>query len=182
MPLSIQFRICSGADVLSIWIHANGQLEKLVELCGHTIPPPIMSNSHRLTLELNSITSANFARGFHATYAFVQGKVKMIEKSSTLSPPEGEIHERFVALLLSLSFLISSQLPDFGIKTGRQLEDYPCGFVYNSSERLEGSFWSPNYPGSYPRDTECHYFFYGLVNFERVLLTFTQFHLSGSKP
>ncbi|XP_076547190.1 sol1 isoform X1 [Osmia lignaria lignaria] len=70
---------------------------------------------------------------------------------------------------------------NFGITTGRQEAQYPCAFVYNSNETRNGTFASPNYPGLYPRNTECHYFFNGQLN-ERVHLHFHFFDVEGVMP
>lgn len=70
---------------------------------------------------------------------------------------------------------------DFGITTGRQDPDFPCAFVYNSNETRNGTFASPNYPGSYPHDTECHYFFNGQPS-ERVHIHFHYFDVEGVLP
>ncbi|KAF7388575.1 hypothetical protein HZH68_012517 [Vespula germanica] len=70
---------------------------------------------------------------------------------------------------------------NFGITTGRQEAKYPCAFVFNSNETRNGTFASPNYPGLYPRDTECHYFFNGQPN-ERVHLHFHFFDVEGVLP
>lgn len=70
---------------------------------------------------------------------------------------------------------------NFGIKTGTQLPEYPCAFVFNSNESRSGYFYSPNYPGFYPRDTECHYFFHGNLK-ERVHLHFNYFDVEGVLP
>ncbi|XP_046416512.1 suppressor of lurcher protein 1 [Neodiprion pinetum] len=70
---------------------------------------------------------------------------------------------------------------NFGITTGRQLPEYPCAFVFNSNETRNGTFASPNYPGYYPRDTECHYFFNGQPK-ERVHLHFHYFDVEGVLP
>ncbi|XP_006563716.1 suppressor of lurcher protein 1 isoform X2 [Apis mellifera] len=70
---------------------------------------------------------------------------------------------------------------NFGITTGRQEAQYPCAFVYNSNETRNGTFTSPNYPGLYPRDTECHYFFNGQPN-ERIHLHFHFFDVEGVMP
>ncbi|XP_071438728.1 suppressor of lurcher protein 1 [Hetaerina americana] len=70
---------------------------------------------------------------------------------------------------------------NFGVTSGRQLPDYPCAFVFNSSETLNGTFSSPNYPGNYPRDTECHYFFHGKAK-EKVHIHFTYFDVEGVLP
>ncbi|KOB77013.1 Cubilin, partial [Operophtera brumata] len=65
----------------------------------------------------------------------------------------------------SRGFKISySFVEDYGVSTGSQLLEFPCAFIYNGSERSRGMVTSPNYPGLYPRDTECNYFFYGSEN------------------
>lgn len=53
-----------------------------------------------------------------------------------------------------------------------------CGFIYRSQLSPNGTFTSPNYPGYYPRNTECHYLFYGLDS-ERVHITFRHFDVEG---
>ncbi|XP_017779357.1 PREDICTED: suppressor of lurcher protein 1-like [Nicrophorus vespilloides] len=70
---------------------------------------------------------------------------------------------------------------NFGIKTGSQLPDYPCAFVFNSNVSRTGYFHSPNYPGYYPRDTECHYFFNGNQD-EKIHLHFNYFDVEGVLP
>ncbi|PSN43292.1 Suppressor of lurcher protein 1 [Blattella germanica] len=70
---------------------------------------------------------------------------------------------------------------DFGITTGRQQAEYPCAFVFNSNETRNGTFASPNFPGFYPRDTECHYFFHGSKT-EKVHLHFNYFDVEGVLP
>lgn len=82
----------------------------------------------------------------------------------------------------SRGFKISySFVENFGINTGRQLKEFPCAFVYNSSEARNGTFASPNSPGPYPRDTECTYFFHGGET-EKVHLHFTNFDIEGVSP
>ncbi|XP_034828594.1 suppressor of lurcher protein 1-like [Maniola hyperantus] len=70
---------------------------------------------------------------------------------------------------------------DYAIATGKQLPEFPCAFVYNSTERRKGVMTSPNHPGLYPRDTECNYFFYARKN-ERVHVHFTHFDVEGVVP
>ncbi|XP_045488272.1 suppressor of lurcher protein 1 [Pieris rapae] len=74
-----------------------------------------------------------------------------------------------------------SFVENFGISTGRQLKEFPCAFVYNSTEARNGTFASPNSPGPYPRDTECSYFFHGGQT-EKVHLHFTHFDIEGVSP
>ncbi|OWR42527.1 cubilin like protein [Danaus plexippus plexippus] len=70
---------------------------------------------------------------------------------------------------------------DYAIATGKQLLEYPCAFVYNITDRRKGVMTSPNYPGLYPRDTECNYFFHARKN-ERVHLKFSHFDVEGVVP
>lgn len=56
-----------------------------------------------------------------------------------------------------------------------------CAFIFHSDDKTNGTFTSPNFPGLYPRDTECHYFFQGKPK-ERVHITFTKFDVDGIPP
>lgn len=70
---------------------------------------------------------------------------------------------------------------NFGINTGEPDTRYLCGFNYKSSLATSGVFTSPNYPGKYPRNTECHYLFYGLKG-EKVIIDFPKFEVDGIQP
>ena len=56
-----------------------------------------------------------------------------------------------------------------------------CGFVYRSETSPNGTFTSPNFPGYYPCNTECHYLFHGRPN-ERVSISFPYFDVEGISP
>lgn len=56
-----------------------------------------------------------------------------------------------------------------------------CGFMFKSQTAQNGTFTSPNYPGLYPRNTECHYLFYGGNN-EKIYITFPYFDVEGIPP
>ncbi|XP_024085218.1 suppressor of lurcher protein 1-like isoform X2 [Cimex lectularius] len=70
---------------------------------------------------------------------------------------------------------------NFGISGGEQVDDKPCAFRYRSTVAQTGHITSPNFPGLYPRDTECHYFFHGSTN-QRLRLTFNYFDVEGVHP
>ncbi|KAL1491555.1 hypothetical protein ABEB36_012134 [Hypothenemus hampei] len=72
-------------------------------------------------------------------------------------------------------------IEDFDMKTGFQLPNYPCAFEFLSNVSKEGYFHSPNFPGFYPRQTECHYFFQGFDK-EKVHLHFNYFDVEGVTP
>ncbi|XP_054726901.1 suppressor of lurcher protein 1 [Anastrepha obliqua] len=59
----------------------------------------------------------------------------------------------------------------------QQIDDN-CTFTYNSTVRKSGWFGSPNFPGFYPQNLICHYYFYGEPD-ERVIIRFTFFDVEG---
>ena len=59
--------------------------------------------------------------------------------------------------------------------------DPECGFTYRSEISINGTFTSPNFPGLYPRNTECHYLFYGKQS-ESIFITFKTFDVEGIPP
>lgn len=71
-------------------------------------------------------------------------------------------------------------LTDYGIQTGLQ-SGSDCNFLFNSSNAISGSFTSPNYPGLYPRNTICHYQFFGKPK-DIVTITFPFFDVEGIPP
>lgn len=52
-----------------------------------------------------------------------------------------------------------------------------CRFTYNSNRSLSGYFTSPNFPGYYPRFTECHYKFIGQNH--KVRIKFVEYELGS---
>ncbi|XP_070504706.1 suppressor of lurcher protein 1-like isoform X2 [Chironomus tepperi] len=50
---------------------------------------------------------------------------------------------------------------NYGIKSGKQIDD-KCDFIYNSNETKIGVINSPNFPGIYPINIECNYYFHGV--------------------
>ncbi|XP_054724012.1 suppressor of lurcher protein 1-like isoform X2 [Uloborus diversus] len=70
---------------------------------------------------------------------------------------------------------------DFGISDTKRDPGSDCTFTFRSMDRNNGTFTSPNYPGLYPRDTECHYYFQGKPN-ERITIAFDRFDVEGIPP
>ncbi|CAG9810163.1 unnamed protein product [Chironomus riparius] len=68
----------------------------------------------------------------------------------------------------------------YGIKSGKQV-DNKCDFIYNSNETKAGVINSPNFPGSYPINMECNYYFHGNDN-ETVEILFSYFDVEGVFP
>lgn len=70
---------------------------------------------------------------------------------------------------------------DFGFDSRESealIKNGECKIYFNSTQYQNGYFTTPNYPGLYPRDLECHYYFIGLKN-EKVQLTFHTFDIEG---
>ncbi|XP_046368955.1 suppressor of lurcher protein 1-like isoform X1 [Haliotis rufescens] len=76
---------------------------------------------------------------------------------------------------------VYSFVNNFGISTGERDSRGVCVFNYYSQRESHGTFTSPNYPGLYPRNTECHYLFYGKGK-ETVHIQFPVFQVEGIGP
>ncbi|XP_073817855.1 suppressor of lurcher protein 1-like [Musca autumnalis] len=68
-------------------------------------------------------------------------------------------------------------LTNYGITSGVQLGTN-CSFAYNSTDKKIGYFTSPNFPGLYPKNLNCDYFFYGELD-EKVIIRFSYFDVEG---
>ncbi|KAL9893873.1 suppressor of lurcher protein 1 [Glossina fuscipes] len=68
-------------------------------------------------------------------------------------------------------------LTNYGVISGHQL-GYDCIFTYNSTKKKSGLFMSPNFPGFYPQNIICHFYFYGDLQ-ERILIQFDIFDVEG---
>ena len=149
---------------MTAFISVGGNKEKIDDFCGSGTPRELMSNSAVMSLHFHSTAVSRGSRGFKARYSFVSSKKKKKK------------------LILQIHFLSKSNFAaDFGITTGEQISSSPCAFRFNSTTSTNGTFWSPNFPGFYPRDTECHYFFHAQVG-ERVKIVFSYFDIEGMVP
>ncbi|KAH7644899.1 cub domain containing protein 7 [Dermatophagoides farinae] len=278
-----QHRDCEISDSLTAFIVTNGQKEWIDDFCGQELPPRIMSNGHRLTLEFKSLDhDAQPYRRFYKKINYPHSSLQhnnqfldsMIQdnpydssndnhdyddnddndddddddqmnmqrknrkkrkkrkrqkindnKSNKMTDDEtndnvdyvnsmdddddnddesngqkdnnnrqkmvknslanqnnkdqhGRQYNRYHSKGFKASFRF---VTNFGIETGHQDSKSVCGFVYNSTKTKRGHFTSPNYPGLYPKDTECHYFFYGNIT-EKVYIQFVHFDVEGVTP
>ncbi|XP_035774139.1 suppressor of lurcher protein 1-like [Anopheles albimanus] len=72
-------------------------------------------------------------------------------------------------------------LTNFGIPTGHQPNQSECTFHYFRNASSQGWIQSPNFPGAYPRNIVCHYFFHGGPQ-DQVNIRFTYFDIEGILP
>ncbi|XP_055585454.1 suppressor of lurcher protein 1-like [Uranotaenia lowii] len=70
---------------------------------------------------------------------------------------------------------------NFGIPSGYQPKATECNFHYFKNATNQGWIQSPNFPGAYPRNIRCNYFFYGDPH-DYVLVRFTYFDIEGIAP
>ena len=77
-----------------------------------------------------------------------------------------------MALLINCCWCFSASMEGAGT---------PCVFEYFQSDAESGTFTSPNYPGNYPRSTECHYLFMGTEG-TQVFIQFKYFDVDGVMP
>ncbi|XP_061386574.1 suppressor of lurcher protein 1-like, partial [Musca vetustissima] len=87
-------------------------------------------------------------------------------------PPSGQAKIGYYGFKAEYTFLTN-----YGITTGVQLGNN-CSFAYNSTDKKMGYFTSPNFPGLYPKNINCHYFFYGELD-EKVIIRFSYFDVEG---
>ncbi|ESO13111.1 hypothetical protein HELRODRAFT_188109 [Helobdella robusta] len=112
----------------------------------------------------------------------VCGNRTFLKFMSTDNTMELEYVKRSSTKILGPAFSANYKfVTNFGITTGIQNKNQPnikCMFEYFSSQGNNGTFSSPNYPGYYPRNTECHYIFHGSQH-ERIYISFKYFDVEG---
>ncbi|KAL9692667.1 hypothetical protein quinque_016394 [Culex quinquefasciatus] len=74
-----------------------------------------------------------------------------------------------------------SFVTNYGVTTGYQPNKTDCTFHYFKNASSQGWIQSPNFPGAYPRNIRCNYFFYG-DPLDYVLIRFTYFDIEGILP
>ncbi|BFZ25075.1 hypothetical protein BsWGS_28114 [Bradybaena similaris] len=126
-----------------------------------------------------------------SVYIFINGKKEELKTSCGRKLPPMLMSSQHQMTVVFRSYHSSSTgngfkaqysfVTNFGITEGQQNKKGACVFNYQSSEKSEGYITSPNYNGLYPRNTECHYLFYGSGK-ERVHITFLDFAVDGVIP
>uniref|UniRef100_A0A914V9K1 CUB domain-containing protein n=1 Tax=Plectus sambesii TaxID=2011161 RepID=A0A914V9K1_9BILA len=136
-------------DHLTAHVLFDTRMSKIDDFCGSETPPQLMSTQTFLTLEFIA--------------------------KSPISVRESSRSDKKYRFLLHYKFVRDLDMQD--MKAARN-PNKVCGFIFNSSQATNGTLWSPNYPGYYPRQTECDYVFHGNEH-EVVRIYFTYFDVEG---
>ncbi|RMZ97718.1 suppressor of lurcher 1-like [Brachionus plicatilis] len=107
---------------------------------------------------------------------FLQVRFRTIRRNFETGQASVHSRKNYSGYLLRYSFT-----KDFGFdlkESGALVKNSECKIFFNSTHKQNGYFTTPNYPGLYPRELECHYYFIG-VKGEKVQITFHTFDIEG---
>ncbi|VDO24252.1 unnamed protein product [Onchocerca flexuosa] len=140
---------CDEMDHLSAHVLIGTRMSRIEDFCGSETPPRLMSTKNLLTLDY-VIRSTKAAR-------------------------------RMMANVEKFGFVLKYQFrSDLGLSEMNAdiRNDLTCHYEFNSSWRSSGHIFSPNHPGYYPRNIDCHYIFHGSDK-QVVVIHFEYFDIEG---
>uniref|UniRef100_A0A915PJW0 CUB domain-containing protein n=1 Tax=Setaria digitata TaxID=48799 RepID=A0A915PJW0_9BILA len=140
---------CDEMDHLSAHVLIGTRMSRIEDFCGANTPPRLMSTKNLLTLDY-VIRSTRAIR-------------RMVANS-----------EKF-GFVLKYHFRSDLGLSEMNAETRN---DLTCHYEFNSSRRSSGDIFSPNHPGYYPRNIDCHYIFHGTEK-QIVIIHFEYFDVEG---
>ncbi|VDK50201.1 unnamed protein product [Anisakis simplex] len=140
---------CDQMDHVTAHILIGTRMSRIDDFCGSETPPKLMSTKNLMTLE------------------YVVRSTKSLRKMT----PSKE-HYGFV-----IQYEFRTDLGLSAMNADRNY-DHVCYYVFNSSRHSYGSIFSPNHPGYYPRNIDCHYVFHGSEK-EIVVIHFEYFDVEG---
>ncbi|CAL4062261.1 unnamed protein product [Meganyctiphanes norvegica] len=161
-PLGLsQHERCLYTDSVVLFNKGHiGNMQEIERFCGSELPLPVMSTGPELQL------------------AYTMHMAEDLKKNKDATKTSLRNQEQISNRVFSFTFRFTT---DFGILNGEQKSVGTCHFYYKSSESLNGSIYSPNPEGIYPKDTTCHYYFQGRNN-EVVRILFKYFDVEGRLP
>uniref|UniRef100_A0A1I7VY28 CUB domain-containing protein n=1 Tax=Loa loa TaxID=7209 RepID=A0A1I7VY28_LOALO len=140
---------CYEMDHLSAHVLIGTRMSRIEDFCGAETPPRLMSTKNLLTLDY-------VVRSTKAT-------------------------RRMMANAKNFGFILKYHFrSDLGLSemNAEVRNDLTCHYEFNSSRRNSGDIFSPNHPGYYPRNIDCHYIFHGTEK-QVVAIHFEYFDVEG---
>ncbi|CAG9536944.1 unnamed protein product [Cercopithifilaria johnstoni] len=140
---------CDEVDHLSAHVLIGTRMSRIEDFCGSETPPRLMSTKNLLTLDY-------VVRSTRATRQMMSSAEKF-------------------GFVLKYHFRSDLGLSEMDAEIRN---DLTCHYEFNSSQRSSGDIFSPNHPGYYPRNTDCHYIFHGTEK-QVVAIHFEYFDVEG---
>ncbi|KAM3720728.1 Suppressor of lurcher protein [Dirofilaria immitis] len=140
---------CDEMDYLSAHVLIGTRMSRIEDFCGAETPPRLMSTKNLLTLD------------------YVIRSTKAVRRMMTNA-------EKF-GFVLKYHFRSDLGLSEMNAEIRN---DLTCHYEFNSSRRSSGDIFSPNHPGYYPRNIDCHYIFHG-TDKQIVAIHFEYFDVEG---
>ncbi|VDN03480.1 unnamed protein product [Thelazia callipaeda] len=150
---------CDEMDHLSAHVLIGTRMSRIEDFCGTETPPRLMSTKNLLTLDyvVRSTGAMRRMMGHAEKYGFV-------------------LRYHFRSDLGLSDMNAESRKDSNGCKVIVRLS--ACYYEFNSSHRTSGDIFSPNHPGYYPRNIDCHYIFHGTEK-QIVAIHFEYFDVEG---
>ncbi|VDM42794.1 unnamed protein product [Toxocara canis] len=140
---------CDEVDHVTVHVLIGTRMSRVDDFCGSETPPKLMSTKNLMTLE------------------YVVRSTKALRQMMPSKEPFG--------FALQYEFRTDLGLSDMNAERSR---NHVCYYLFNSSRRSSGSIFSPNHPGYYPRNIDCHYVFHGTEK-QIVIIHFEYFDVEG---
>ncbi|KAL3998609.1 CUB domain family protein [Acanthocheilonema viteae] len=140
---------CDEMDHLSAHVLIGTRMSRIEDFCGSEIPPRLMSTKNLLTLD------------------YVVRSTRAMRQMMTNAEKFGFVLKYLFRTDLGLSEM-----------NAEVRNDLTCHYEFNSSRRSSGDIFSPNHPGYYPRNIDCHYIFHGTEK-QVVAIHFEYFDVEG---
>lgn len=109
---------------------------------------------------------------------FIQVRFRTVPRSYETAVASIHSRKQFRGYLIRYRFTRDNGLDNIRDAVQNSQNTSECKIYFYSAQKRNGYFSSPNYPGLYPRDIECHYYFIGQKN-EKVQITFHTFDVEG---
>uniref|UniRef100_F1L977 Suppressor of lurcher protein 1 n=1 Tax=Ascaris suum TaxID=6253 RepID=F1L977_ASCSU len=140
---------CDEVDHVTAHVLIGTRMSRVDDFCGSETPPQLMSTKNLMTLE------------------YVVRSTEALRQMTSSKEPFGFVIQYEFRTDLGLS----------GMNAERS-RNHLCYYIFNSSRQASGNIFSPNHPGYYPRNIDCHYIFHGSEK-QVVVIHFEYFDVEG---